>query len=442
MSSTGSDQARQQAATKEVIILGASYGGLNATHYFLKHVLPALPDKQSYHVKLIDPSTTWFVRVGAPRGIVSEKLLSFDKFMLPIEDNFKQYPKETFSFVQGTATSLDASARTVTISLPDGQTQVLNYYALIIATGAASATPVLGPQGAHTVSVDAINAFRKALPEAKSIIIAGGGPAGVETAGEIGEFLNGSAGWFQSRPKTIKTQITLITADSKLLPVLRPAIAQKAEKMLNRVGVDVIYSTRVESTVPERAGRLDAHGGLDELLSKTTVTLSSGESKEVDLYIPAIGLKPNTSWLPKELLSEGGRIDTNKSTLRVDSAGPRVYAVGDAASYSKGGVFELFEAIPVVLTNVKRDLLFAASQENASGESAKVPSGKDRPLKAAVGESQVVPIGTKGGIGAIFGWKLPSFAVWLIKGRDYLASTYPDTVNGGKFKNESKWNEV
>jgi hypothetical protein len=36
-----------------------------------------------------------------------------------------------------------------------------------------------------------------------------------------------------------------------------------------------------------------------------------------------------------------------------------------------------------------------------------------------VRETQLVPIGTKKGVGAAMGWRLPGWLVWVIKGRDY-----------------------
>jgi NADH dehydrogenase FAD-containing subunit len=428
--------------TKNLIVLGASYAGLGAAHYLLKHIVPALPSKESYHVFIVDPSETWFCRVAAPRGVVSEELLPMSKFMLPLGDAFAAYPKESYTLVQGKATNLNTTDRTVTLAYTNGNSAELSYHALIIATGASSPSPILGVQDNHLQSVSAIEAFRKALPNAKSIVIAGGGPAGVETAGEIGQFLNGTAGFFASRPKTIKTQITLITADDKLLPVLRPAIANKAKKLLDRVGVDVKYGTKVASTVPEFAGRLDAEGGLSTLLEHTTVTLTNGETIEADLFIPAYGLTPNTSWLPKDLLNAKGQLEVNAKTLRVDKAGAHVYAIGDVADYSKGGVMAMMDAHPTAMTNVKRDLVHAAADEKsgATGTSAegKVITGKDREYADKFGESQLVPVGRSKGVGAIFGWKLPSFMVYMIKGRDYLSSTFPGTVKGDNVKKEAK----
>ena len=88
---------------------------------------------------------------------------------------------------------------------------------------------------------------------------------------------------------------------------------------------------------------------------------------------------------------------------------------------------------------MKRDLLaFADAGEEKPGATI-TPKGGDRPYKPNLKETQMVPVGRSKGVGAIFGWKLPSFMVWLIKGRDYLTGTAPDLVNGDKWKKENSW---
>ena len=42
------------------------------------------------------------------------------------------------------------------------------------------------------------------------------------------------------------------------------------------------------------------------------------------------------------------------------------------------------------------------------------------------------------GVGAFGGWRVPSWFVWMIKGRDYLSSMAPDVVSGKKWAKESK----
>ena len=405
-------------STETILILGGSFAGIGAAHYALRHTIPQLPKKDgiTYTVTLVNPSKEFYWRIAGPRAVVSKTMVPPRKYLYPIEPGFA-YAKGSFHFVQGTATHVDTAGQTVSVSTPSGQ-QSIQYAALIIATGFTTPSPLFTQpiDGPDLESV--YNDFQKDLQTAKHVVIGGGGPVGVETAGEIAEFLNGKPGFLSSSPKHYRTKVTLVCADKKMLPVLREAISKKAEKYLKRLGVDVLYNTKVVSATPNEDG-------------KTPVQLGNGETIEADLYIDATGVRPNTSFLPKEWLDTRNRISSNPRTLRVDAAGPRVYALGDVGSYSRGGAMDLQDALPVVMTNLKTDL--------ASHISGQAP-GPDRLYTSNSKESQLVPVGTGKGVGAMMGWKLPSFFVWMIKGRDYMIGMLAvPTVNGDAWKKEKKW---
>ena len=129
-----------------------------------------------------------------------------------------------------------------------------------------------------------------------------------------------------------KVSITVVTSGSEILPVLRSTISKKAKTYLGKVGVTVIKNVRVKTVTPNGAGTVSA------LTTKATLTLVDGKTLDTDLSIPATGMTPNTSFIHKALLTPDGRVDTNASTLRVAKAGPRVYGVGDAASYARPAV--------------------------------------------------------------------------------------------------------
>ena len=81
------------ADNRNIIFLGASYAGLAASHYFLKHVYPQLPTdaKIKYQVLIIDPSAKWYMRHASPRAIASEEKAPADKVFLDIEPGYRQY---------------------------------------------------------------------------------------------------------------------------------------------------------------------------------------------------------------------------------------------------------------------------------------------------------------------------------------------------------------
>lgn len=406
-------------STETILILGGSFAGISAAHYALRHTIPQLPKKDgtTYTVTLVNPSKDFYWRIAGPRAIVSKELMPPSKYLYPIEPAFA-YAKDKFTFIQGTATHVDAAGQTVNITTTSGEQKSIPYAALILATGFSTPSPL------YTQTTDAEDlkatkeAFMKSLPNAKTVVIGGGGPVGVETAGEIAEALNGKPGFFAAaEPKNPKAKVTLVCADKKMLPVLREAISKTAEKYLKRLGCDVVYNTKVISATSEG--------------EKTKVQLSDGKTIDADIYIDATGIRPNTSYLPKEWLDSRNRVECNNQTLRVEKAGSRVYVVGDVGSYTRGGVMDQADAIPVAMTNLKTDLV-----AHISGAAP----GPDRHYKPNLSEQQICPIGTQKGVGAFGGYKVPSQMVWMIKGRDYLVGQLAlPYLNGDGFKKETKW---
>ncbi|KAK8000638.1 hypothetical protein PG990_013238 [Apiospora arundinis] len=415
---------------KNIVVLGGSYGGISAAHNILKHTIPHLPNKESYQVVIISAASQVMCRPGCPRALISDDLLDQSRFFVNIPEQFEQYPKDNFRFIQGTATELDHQSRTVTYRTSrsgDETTEKIQFYALVIATGASTPSPLFSFNTDEMALRASWETFRKALPTARTIVIAGGGPTGVEVAGELGEYLNGRPGLFSSKLAKPKVAITVVTSASRILPgVLRDSLAEKAEGMLARVGVTVVKSIRVKSVSPESSGTEAA-----ALATKTTVTLEDGEALEADIYIPAFGMRYNTGFVAKDLLTPEGRVETNSSTLRVDKAGPRIYAVGDVSSAARPAVHSILGQIPVLSANLKRDLLIDAGVQNKTS-----PGGEDRVFKEDKRETQMVPIGQSKGVGAFAGWAFPSFLVWLIKGRDYWLWTTGNLWSGKQWIKE------
>lgn len=305
---------------RNIVVLGASCGGLGAAHYIAKHILPKLQNIEDakYVLHLVDPSTHFWWHIAAPRQIVSLDQLTIKNTFVPIMDGFKQYGNlnDSIVFHHGSASGLNTEARTVTIALHDGGSESLEYYACVIATGIRSPTAATTLQGDHTISEKALKDMNTKLASAKEVIISGGGPIGVETAGEVASHLKG------------KAKVTLLSGSSKILPVMSQSRANKAEKLLQKLGVEVVHNAKVTGSEQTSDG-------------KTEVRLEDGKSMTCNVYIPAHGCTPNSEFLPENLKTKSGHVQANASTLRVDAAGPRVYAAGDIAGVDKGGVLNM-----------------------------------------------------------------------------------------------------
>lgn len=333
-------------------------------------------------------------RPACPRAMLADEYFDQSKLFVDIHAQLVQYPSDKWEFVHGAAVGVDHVARTARIGF-GGKEQVIAFHALVVATGTSTPSPLLsnGP-----FRKEAWDTLRSSLPSARKIVVAGGGPTGVEVAGELGSHLNsGSEGR--------RVEVTLVTSGERILPSLRPALAKTAEKYLSDLGVKILTGTKVVSVEPENAGR-----DVAATTSSAIVSLSSGEELEADISIPATGTRPNTAFLAKELLDENGKVKTNAKTLRADSVGDRIYALGDCSNAFRPAVHNVLAAVPVLSNNIAKDL-HAAAGVGAVKE--------DKLFVEDTRETQLVPIGNKKGVGAAMGWKLPSWLVWMIKGRDY-----------------------
>lgn len=414
---------------KNIVILGGSYGGLSVAHYTLKHVIPQAPNK-AFQVILISTSSQVFCRPACPRAMLSDDMFPQERLFVDVEAQFLQHAKSgNFQFIKGTAMHLDHAQRIVAIKTESTEAlQELDFHALVIATGASTPSPLLGFIKDETLLRTCWDLLRQALPEAKRIVISGGGPSGIETAGELGDYLNGRHRSIHSRKFQPCVDITVITSSSRILPALRKGLADKAEKLLAGVGVTVIKNARVKTVIPAQAG-------IELLTSKATIVLEDGKTIDADLYIPATGTTPNTGFISdRSMLVADGRIETNPSTLRVDCAGPnaRVYAIGDASSYSRPAIHNILSAVPILCASMKHDLLL----EGGRPKDLSTVEGDGRLFTEDMRETQLVPIGKGKGVGAAMGFQLPSFLVWLLKGRDYWLWTTENLWNG------KKWNKA
>jgi NADH dehydrogenase FAD-containing subunit len=190
-----------------------------------------------------------------------------------------------------------------------------------------------------------------------------------------------------------------VTSAAQILTDLRPTIAVTPEQQLSKLGVIVLKATKVVTVKPSDAG---SH--ISYITSPVVVTLSTNTTTRADIYIPATGAHASTTFLSPSLLTHG-RVATNPATLRVDSTGPRIYAIDDYSTAFRSAINNIMATVPVLGENIKNDLVGSVVE--------------DRLLKEDMRETQLVPIGTKNVVGAAMGWKLPSWLVRIIKGRKY-----------------------
>lgn len=167
---------------KHILILGGSFAGVGTAHQILKQAAKtSLPVK----ITLVSPNTDMYWNIAAPRAIVPGELAD-DKIFQPIAAGFSQYPSTKFEFIVASAESLDVEAKKVSISGATGA-KTLNYDLLVLATGSSVKEGVpLKSLGSTEATKNALHDYQAQVKKAKTIVIAGAGPTGVEVAGELG----------------------------------------------------------------------------------------------------------------------------------------------------------------------------------------------------------------------------------------------------------------
>jgi NADH dehydrogenase len=145
---------------------------------------------------------------------------------------------------------------------------------------------------------------------ALDIVVVGGGPTGIETAGALAELYNGVFRKDYPDLPHDDARIVLVEAGPEIFPMFKPDIRSYTEKALAKRGVEVMTGEVVESIAPTR------------------VTLKSGSVLQAQTLVWGAGLKGNA--LVRSLgleLERGDRIGVD-AELRV-SEHPEVYVVGD-----------------------------------------------------------------------------------------------------------------
>ncbi|GAD91909.1 hypothetical protein SS1G_09719 [Paecilomyces variotii No. 5] len=368
--------------TRTIVILGASISGLAIAHKLLKHTYPQAKDIK---VVLVNPSDRLYWNLASVRYIVPGQFKDEDLFQ-PFLPGFERYPKESFEFIQGSAEKVDPSNNTVVVS--GGQT--IHYEYLVVATGASYKDDMpWKPLKDYQTTVDSVHEIQNKVAAAKTIVIGGGGATGSEVAGEI-------AHEYHKKGK----EVTIVTANKHLIPSLPEYISEIAEKELVRLDVKIVRNTKITDAVPTPDG-------------KTKLSLSTNEPDMlVDLYLPTIGEKSNTHFLPLSLVNESGDVLVDEF-LRVRTTS-NVWAAGDVTGLeSKQAKYAEEQALHL-----------ARNLDNVLQGKEPVPYGANsmRALAVTLGRSK--------GTGIAGRFRIPSIAVWLLKGR-YLGSDKLKSIANG-----------
>jgi NADH:ubiquinone reductase (H+-translocating) len=148
---------------------------------------------------------------------------------------------------------------------------------------------------------------------ALNVVVVGGGPTGVETAGAIAELYRGDLAKDYRNVADDDARITLVEAGPELFPMFKPKLREYTAKALAERTVEVKTGTAVTSVSPTR------------------VTLKSGDVLAAHTLVWGAGLQGNELVQSLGLeLQRGNRIAVGPDLALPDH--PDVYVVGDVAA--------------------------------------------------------------------------------------------------------------
>lgn len=239
------------------------------------------------------------VRLSRPHDWARDYWIPFDRFRR----------LDRVRIVQATLTGLDLGARTVLARRDDGTAVSEPYDALVISTGVANGfwrQPTM--QSAAQIRAD-LRAAHDRLAAANSVIIVGGGAAAVSSAANM------ATTWPEKR-------VDLYFPGERALVEYHPAIWQRIEDRLTDLGVGLHPGHRA----------VVSNGFAGDEITSEPVNWSTGQPPvSGDAVLWAIGrVRPNTDWLPPELLDERGFVRVTAELRVPDHRG--VFAVGDVAA--------------------------------------------------------------------------------------------------------------
>ncbi len=231
-----------------------------------------------------------------------------------------------------------------------------------------------------------------------TFVIVGGGFAGVETAGELNDFLRDSVEDYYHNIESKDVRVIIIQSGKRLLPEMSGELAEFAMQKLTQSGVEVILDARVTGA------------------TENEVKVKDGRNIPTNTIIWTGGVAPNP--IVEEISCKhderSGRIAVNKF-LEVEGY-QGVFAIGDCAfildpntgkPYPPTAQHAIREG--TVVSNNIISLIEGKAESNRKAFDYKT-------------KGMMASIGKRNGVGELLGFEIQGFVAWWIWRSYYLAN--------------------
>jgi NADH dehydrogenase len=389
-----------------VVVVGGGFGGLQAVKHLRRaSVEITLVDCRNFH--LFQP-LTYQVATGS---------LSPSDVTYPLRAMFGS--RADVRVIMAAVHGFDLARRRVLLE-PDPEHHLpddLGYDSLIVATGSSYsyfgheewrdvAGEVKTLESAVSVRSRILGAFERAeLTESDeerraemTFVVVGGGPTGVEIAGQIGELTRDTLHRSFSRLTSDDARILLVEMGDRVLTAFPESLSRRAARSLSKLGVEPTLNRTVVDIDADGAV-LQSPSGATERVSARTVIWAAG--------VKASGLAAKLGEQAGAEIDRAGRVAVAPDLTLPGH--PEVIALGDMASVSdgQGGTLGLPGLAPVAIQ--QGAYAARAIEHRLDGKPVRPFRYIDKGNLATIGRGRAVA-----DIGPVHLSGLPAWIIWLV----------------------------
>jgi NADH:ubiquinone reductase (H+-translocating) len=241
------------------------------------------------------------------------------------------------------------------------------------------------------------NMFIQSQKEILTFVIVGGGFAGVETAGELNDFIRDSVDDYYHNIDKSNIRVVIVQSGNRLLPEMSEELAQFALQNLRKSGVEIILNSRVIGATEHSVKLKDS-----SIIPTNTMIWSGG--------VAPSSLVSNLSCAHD---SKSGRIVVDKYLEVAEYKG--VFALGDCAFIVDPNTGNPY---PPTAQHAIREGTTAA--KNIIAEIEEEPDKKE--VFDYKTRGMMASIGKRTGVGNLVGIQVQGFLAWWIWRNYYLAN--------------------
>lgn len=377
---------------KTIVVLGVGLAGVPAIRQIMRTVV--LPSKE-YKMIVVSPNTHFHWPLAMPRVVVPGAM-DEDKVLLPLDPTFKEYPADKFEFVLGTANNLDPNGNVVSVALNSGSSRSISYDTLIVSTGSSAKEEMPWKLvGTADNTLDRLHSLQRQVENAKTIVIAGGGLTGSETAGEFG---------YKYAQNGTKEIYFVYSGKLPMYEAALTSVRKQIETDLSRMKIKLIPNTTVVQSTKS---------GSDIVLELRN---KDGTTKKLttQAYLPTTGIVPNSSFAPSNMLDKDGYI---KQTTFLQAEGYKnIFVIGDVGN---------LEDSKAKKAHSQAEHLIKIFPQYLKGGALSEYQVDDKPMFG-------ISLGPSKGTGQMGTWKIFGFMVWWLKSRYMGTDALPDVYLGKK----------